>query len=179
MGGPSPPLKPRAREILDVARDVLDREGAAGLSMRRIAERVGIRAPSLYNHFPDKRSLEAALITDGFAEWADRFEAASGDESPLAVFAREYRSFARENPHLYRLMTNRPLPRDHIDSKIEARAARPAILAAGHNPDRARALWAFAHGMAILELNQRFPDDADLDAAWKQGTQAFGLSHQA
>jgi hypothetical protein len=31
----------------------------------------------------------------------------------------------------------------------------------------------FAHGMTILELNRRFPPDADLDAAWEQGIRAF------
>ena len=38
---------------------------------------------------------------------------------------------------------------------------------------RADALWAFAHGMVMLELDQRFPPDADLDAAWAAGITAF------
>jgi hypothetical protein len=38
---------------------------------------------------------------------------------------------------------------------------------------RARALWAFAHGMVMLELDHRFPADADLDAAWQAGIAAF------
>jgi len=167
-------LGPRARQILAVARALLDREGAEGLSMRRIAERVGIRAPSIYKHFPDKEALEAALISDGFVELAERFEQALGrEEDPLAAFAHGYRSFAREHPHLYRLLTERPLPRERLVPGVEDRAARSAIQAAGSDPDRARALWAFAHGMVILELNQRFPIDADLDAAWREGIDAF------
>jgi Tetracyclin repressor-like, C-terminal domain len=47
------------------------------------------------------------------------------------------------------------------------------IAAAGGDPDRARALYAFAHGMVILELGGRFPDGADLDAAWARGLRAF------
>jgi hypothetical protein len=35
--------------------------------------------------------------------------------------------------------------------------------------DRARAVWVFAHGMVVLELAERFPPDADLDAAWRAG----------
>ena len=35
--------------------------------------------------------------------------------------------------------------------------------------DRARALWALAHGLTLLELDGRFPGDADIDAAWKAG----------
>jgi hypothetical protein len=37
----------------------------------------------------------------------------------------------------------------------------------------ARALWAFAHGTVMLELDQRFPPGADLDAAWEAGIAAF------
>jgi hypothetical protein len=41
------------------------------------------------------------------------------------------------------------------------------------NPVSARACWAFAHGMVILELDGRFPPGADLDAAWTAGIYAL------
>jgi hypothetical protein len=44
----------------------------------------------------------------------------------------------------------------------------------GGDPDVARAAWAFAHGMIMLELNERFPPGADLDAAWRAGMEGFG-----
>jgi AcrR family transcriptional regulator len=166
-------LSPRAREIVDAARVLLDAEGPEGLSMRRIAERVGIRAPSIYKHLPDKQALEAALISAGFAEWAGAFEAAAaGAGDPLAALARTYREYAKQHPHLYRLMTERPLARERLEPGVEARAAAPIVDAVG-DPDGARAMWAFAHGMTILELNGRFPPDADLDAAWERGIAAF------
>lgn len=34
-------------------------------------------------------------------------------------------------------------------------------------------MWAFAHGMIMPELAGRFPPDADVDAAWRQGLGAF------
>ena len=40
--------------------------GPDALTMRRLAERLGIRAPSLYKHLPDKAALEAAIIATGF-----------------------------------------------------------------------------------------------------------------
>lgn len=164
----------RGEEILAVARRLLERDGADGLSLRRIADEVGIRAPSIYNHFPDKEALEAALIAEGFGEWSGRFEAARREADARSAFAATYRAFAAEHPHLYRLMTERPLPRTRLDPSVEARAARHAVEAAGDDPNRARALWAFAHGMTILELNGRFPAGADLDAAWRHGLDAFG-----
>jgi AcrR family transcriptional regulator len=168
------PPSPRTRQIVTAARELLEQEGVEGLSMRRIAERVGIRAPSLYKHLPDKRALEAALISDGLAEWADLAEQAGRDSNDrLTAVCRTYRDFAQSHPHLYRLMTERPLPRDALTPGVEAHAARPMIDAAGGDPDLARALWAFAHGLAILELNQRFPPDADVDAAWRRGLEAL------
>jgi AcrR family transcriptional regulator len=167
-------LSPRAREVVEAARDLLESEGPEALTMRRLAERLGIRAPSLYKHFPDKDAIEAAIIAEGFAESAERFEAAvaSDRRRPLRALARAYQRFAREHPHLYRLMTEQPLRRDLLPPGVEERAAAPLVEAAG-SVDRARAAWAFAHGMTILALNERFPNDADLDGAWREGIRAF------
>lgn len=167
-------LSDRAKQIVGVAREQLEEEGAEGLTMRRLAERLGIRAPSLYKHFADKQALEAALISDGFVELAEAFEHASdhGDD-PLRAIAGVYRAFARAHPHLYRLMTERPLQREALVQGVEDRAAFPVYEAVGEDLDLARAAWAFAHGMTNLELNGRFPADADLDAAWQRGLDAF------
>jgi AcrR family transcriptional regulator len=165
---------PRTQEIVAAARALLEEEGADALSMRRLAERLGIRAPSLYKHVPDKRALLNALISDGFDELADAFEEAVRDAAdPADAVARAYLRFARRHPHLYRLMTERPLDRGALTPGAEERAARPVVEAFGGDPDRARAAWAFAHGMTILELNDRFPPDADLDAAWRSGLAAL------
>jgi AcrR family transcriptional regulator len=168
-------LSPRAREIVAAARELLDAEGHDALSMRRLADRLGIKAPSIYKHLPDKETLEAAIISLAFEEQAAAFEAAVADGSgaPLEALVRAYRTFAAEHPHLYRLMTERPLRRDLLDEGAEGRAAAPLLRVAGGNGDRARALWAFAHGMTILELDGRFPPWADLDAAWRHGLAAF------
>jgi AcrR family transcriptional regulator len=166
-------LTPRGREIVAAARELLEAEGPGGLSMRRLADRLGIRAPSIYKHLPDKRALENALISDGFEEQAPAFEAALATDDPLGAIATVYRRFAREHPHLYRLMTERPLQRERLKPGVEDRAAAPVVEAVGGDVDSARALWAFAHGMTILELNGRFPPGADLDAAWRRGLDAF------
>ena len=198
-------------------RQLLEEEGPEALTMRRLAERVGIRAPSLYKHLPDKAALEAAIIATGFEEAAAAFEQAvdragegpgegrgegpgegrgegSGEgpgEGPgegagdwpgegsgegagdaLVALAAAYRRFALEHPHLYRLMNNGPLPRAHLPPGLEGRTAAPLLRVAGSEA-RARAVWAFAHGMVMLELDRRFPPDADLDAAWRAGIAAF------
>lgn len=167
-------LTPRAREIVAAARELLEEEGPDGLSMRRLAERLGIRAPSIYKHLPDKQALENAVISDAFEEQAGVFEAAIRDsDDPLAALARAYRAYALAHPHLYRLMTERALDRDNLAPGVEERAGRTVVEAVGGDADLARAAWAFAHGMTVLELNDRFPPGADLESAWARGLDAF------
>ena len=186
-GSPSPAAvvarSARADEVVVTARRLLEEEGAGALTMRRLAEQLGIKAPSLYKHLPDKAALEAAIIATGLEEAAVRFEqavdsamtggdAAGGGAAAISALAAAYREFALAHPHLYRLMHNGPLPRQHLPAGVEDRAAAPVLRVAGSRA-RARALWAFAHGMVMLELDQRFPPDADLDAAWEAGVTAF------
>ena len=118
-----------------------------------------------------------AVISDGLAEWADLAERAPRERSAsLASIGNTYRSFARAHPHLYRVMTDGPLPRAALTPGTEERAARPLVDVAGGDTDLARAVWAFAHGMVILELDGRFPTNADLEAAWRRGLAGLGAA---
>jgi hypothetical protein len=108
------------------------------------------------------------------AESAEAMEAAEAREpGSLPALAEAYRTYALAHPHLYWLATERSLPRASLPAGLEDRAAAPLMRACGGDLDLARATWAFAHGMVILEIHARFPDDADLDAAWKRGTRAL------
>jgi AcrR family transcriptional regulator len=166
-------MQERRDQIVAAALGLLEEEGPDGLSMRRVAGRVGIKAASIYKHFPHKEAVEAALISLAFERQAEVFERAG---ETLGELAAAYRDFARSNPHLYRLATGRRLNRELLTPGVEARAAAPVVTAAGGDGDLARAMWAFAHGMTILELDDRFPPDADLDAAWKRGIEALAAS---
>jgi AcrR family transcriptional regulator len=166
----------RPAQIVAAARELLERDGPEAVTMRAIAAELGIRAPSLYKHVPDKSDLETALVAEAFTETAEVFAAAVAADrgrDPLAALAQAYRSWANHHPHLYRLMTAKPLDRERLPEGVEAAAAAPLIEACGGDADLARAAWAFAHGMASLELAGRFPPDADLDAAWRSGIDAL------
>ncbi|NNU27108.1 TetR/AcrR family transcriptional regulator [Isoptericola sediminis] len=166
----------RRAAIVRAARELLDGGGVDAVTMRAVADRLGIRAPSLYNHLPDKQALENALVSDGFAELAaalrQALEGSTDDE--IGGIGGAYRAFARRSPHLYRLMTERELDRDELVPGVEAAAAQPLVDVLHGDEARARAVFAFMHGMATLELNRRFPAEADLDATW-----AVGLRHLA
>ena len=160
----------RRDQIIDVAQDLLETHGPDGVTMRAIATRLEIRAPSLYKHITDKHELEIALIARGFTEQAAAFAAEiQNADHPVASIAHAYRQWALAHPHLYRLITDGPLPRNELPTGIEDAAAAPLVTAVDGDIDQARALWAFAHGMVTLELAQRFPPDANLDTAWTTG----------
>ena len=164
----------RRREIVEAARRILERDGESALTMRRLAADLGMKAPSLYKHFADKESLEIELIVLGFEESAAAFEAAlaSKPRSQIVALGAAYRGYAKAHPHIYRLMTDRPLPRERLPVGLEYRAAAPLAQAMGSIAG-ARAAWALAHGLVMLEINGRFPADADIDAAWEAGLTAM------
>jgi AcrR family transcriptional regulator len=86
------PLTPRARELLE-------QEDADDLTMRRLAEQLSIRAPSLYKHLPDKAALEAAVIATRLEDLAAVLKAALIEEAePLVALAAACRVFALSHP---------------------------------------------------------------------------------
>lgn len=146
--------------------------------MRRLGAAVDVRAPSLYKHFSGKRAVEVALIEEGLLEIGHMMHRAvskPGRRSPTASLLATYREAALANPNLYRLMTSGPLPRAELTPGLEDWAGEPFLLAAG-DPYLGQALWAFAHGMVILELDRRFLDDSDLNRTWRSGVRAFDRS---
>jgi AcrR family transcriptional regulator len=182
---PEPHQHPRrAAEIIAAARVLLESEGRDALTMRRLGEALGIRAPSLYKHLPGKRAVEAALIEIGLAEMGEALHRAVSDPetrhggAAVGSVLATYRAESLARPNLYRLATSGQLPRDELTPGLEDWAGEPWFLAAG-DPFLAQAMWSFAHGMVILELDQRYPEGSDLDRTWQSGAAAFTLAVQA
>lgn len=167
----------RCDEIIDAAARILERDGREGLTMRAIAAELGIRAPSLYKHIANKRQVEVTLMAEALQQQAELFEkVVANSDDPVPGIGAAYRSWALQHPHLYALMNDQPLPRSELPEGLEERAVIPLLDAVGGDMDRARAAWAFAHGMVTLELADRFPDDADLAAAWDIGLEGISRS---
>ncbi len=162
-------LTERSEQILDAAEVVLQAEGVSALTMRRLAAELGIQAPSLYKHVRSKEEIVTGLQARALRDQAAAFRGLAD----LSSLASAYRKWALAHPHLYELLSRHPLDRDRLPQGLEASAAAPLLAAAGQDVDRARALWALAHGMVDLELAGRFPPDADLDAAWAAAVRGF------
>jgi AcrR family transcriptional regulator len=171
---------PRARQIIDTARALLEAVGSDGLTMRRLAAELGIRAPSLYKHVNGRPALELALVETGLDETGLALHAAvaGSNSDPISDLLGAYRDRGLANPELYRLITASSFPRAGLLPGLEAWAGEPFFLAVGE-PYLAQAMWAFAHGTLILELDQRFLDGSNLDLTWQAGTEAFTAARLA
>ena len=171
---------PRVTEIIGAARALLEAGGREGLTMRRLADEIGIRAPSLYKHLSGRPALELALVETGLEETGvalHRAVAASG-RAGAGCLLDAYRAMGSAHPELYRLITAGSFPRSELLPGLEAWAGEPFYLVTGE-PHLAQALWAFAHGTMILELERRFLEGSDIDLTWRAGAEAFNAASRA
>jgi AcrR family transcriptional regulator len=100
--------------ILSIAREMMRSDGVASLSLKAIARRLGMTPPALYTYFDSKQAIYDALFKGGVEEFGRRLQpAALKRESPyeqLKAIFEGYMSFALDNPDLYQLMMQRPVP---------------------------------------------------------------------
>jgi AcrR family transcriptional regulator len=168
------------RSILLAARRLLDEGGASAVSMRKVAEQVGITAMAIYRHYPDHAALLSALSDQGFAEMAAVLREAplAGEFSDRMVAACEaYLDYALVNPRLFELMflSRRPgarqFPRDFKAGLSPTANLFAALVEKGMRDGDLRDddIWeitfemgALLQGLIILYLGGRFeggPED--------------------
>lgn len=156
-------------EIVRIGRDLLETGGPVSLTMQRVAEGVGVRAPSLYKHVRDRDALLQALAAATIDDLAGRLVASA---EALDSMLRAYRAFAHQWPEGFRLMLSPWAPLDSLD-----RAAAPVLSAtrqlAGEDAlEAARLVTAWATGFLQMELAGAFRLGGDVDRAFE-----YGLEH--
>jgi len=100
-------------EILEAAWEQVRAEGLAALSLRDLARRVGMQAPSLYSYFDSKHAIYDAMFAQGAQEFLERERAIETTGDPLRDMqagARLYVGFCTEDPVRYQLMFQRTIP---------------------------------------------------------------------
>jgi len=149
--------------------------------MRRVADRLGVGAMTLYTYIDGQNALRRAMIERGFEMLAEGCSQAStlGTPAGWRGGARHYLQFAIDHPNLYELMFRHPLPSDHTAEQLMATGIAPLfdkvrtqMRDEGANTDererhvRAAAgrFWIALHGLASLAIADRLTVlDAYLD----------------
>jgi AcrR family transcriptional regulator len=162
-------------KILDAARELFVAEGIEQVSMRKIAEKIGYSATTLYHHFPDKDAMLLAICEADFLALRGGFERIARIADPLERLRRlglAYVEFALKHPSHYRLMFMTPHVHPRAPEVENLRKGNPdqdayaflrqtvaSVIEAGlfreeyHDPDLvAQVMWSGVHGVVALHL---------------------------
>jgi AcrR family transcriptional regulator len=100
-------------EILDAAWDLVGEQGLAALSLRDLAARVGMRAPSLYQYFDSKHAIYDAMFGQGAREALEEVDIGAlggGAADQLRASAHKMFDFFTSNPARALLLFQRTIP---------------------------------------------------------------------
>ena len=189
------PERTSLEAIVAAGRDILEAEGLGGLTMQAVAERVGVRAPSLYKRVRNRGDLVRLIAASSVAELGERLEAEVGPVSDRAAgreatdaaaaqvarLARVVRAFAHEQPAAYRLVF---ASGDESGLDVEAlrEASAPLVAVAArlagpdHALDAARMLTAWITGFISMELSGAFRLGGDVDGAFEFGVERIATA---
>lgn len=161
-------------EILDATLDLAERSGLHAVTMRAVADRLGVTPMALYRHVGDKQGLLDGLVERLLADqpvpdpalpWRDR----------LHQHGAALRATARRHPDVFGLLLARraatPGARRIRDSVYQA--LRDAGVPGADIPRVERLLSTFVLGFAASEAGGRFPVGADADADFAFAEQWF------
>jgi AcrR family transcriptional regulator len=172
------PDRTSLEEIVQAGRDILEAEGVARLTMQAVAERVGVRPPSLYKRVRSRDDLVGLIAEDTVRDLGQRLTAVATSADPrrdLAELARSFRAFAHACPASYQLIfaASPDIARPSLDTLTGAIAPvmRVAANLAGeqHALEAARTITAWANGFISMELAGAFKLGGDIDQAYEFG----------
>lgn len=179
------------RQLLDAAAQLIRDEGEAALSMRKLAQAVGVSRTAPYHHFNDKQALLCAVAEEGFRRFRAIVTAGGGpaeatthvdvlDEAAIRQFISRYINFAVNNAEYYDLMFGGHLWKSQqltASLKAEAYASfkiyvdqirhwqQSRLAAAAVDPLRyAQVSWSTLHGMSRLLIDGIYLDSAAVAA---------------
>lgn len=164
--------------LLRAAGDLLAKQGAGALTVRRIAADAGVSTMNVYSRFGGKDGVVEQLFLQGFELLARAMHDAGESDDPLDDLFRcgqAYRTFALEHSTLYAVMFQRVVPDfEPSESAIAAGRATLGQLAArlaramdhgiirSMDPQHAAAIvWSTCHGVVSLELSHKPLEDID------------------
>jgi len=162
--------------IVAAGRQLLEEHGMDALTMRHVADAVGVRTPSLYKRVRSRSDLFRLIlddVTDALATAADAVAGSGDPAADLRALLAAYRRFAHANPIAYTLMYA-PQAVSGATARSERSSAtllRLVTELAGrrHALPAARTIVAWANGFIMMELAGAFRLGGDLEQAWDFG----------
>jgi AcrR family transcriptional regulator len=182
-------------EIVAAARELLAAAPSAeDVSIRAVADAVGVTPPSIYLHFADKNELLGAVVAAVFED-LDQAMLAAGDGitepmQRLRAYGLAYVRFAVSHPQHYRIAAMDPCPRPDVDTVLAdgafqhfaavVRECMDAGLFTAGDPMRVTLeLWAAAHGIASLMIAKPFLPWGDPEEVADRVLCAAAMGHVA
>ena len=165
--------------VAAAAVELAELEGLAGVTLGAVAERVGVRSPSLYAHVDGLHGLRALVALEAVRALTAALRAARGDAVGLDAFraeARGYRRFGLEHPGLYEGLLVEPRP--GLDRALQS-ALRTLTTATDRSLSEASIKWAervhvsrlfraSLHGFVLLERERAFGSGSSLDESFER-----------
>jgi AcrR family transcriptional regulator len=185
-------------KILAAAHGLLDKKGLDAVTMRGVAEAVGVTAMAIYHHFPDRDELLRALAdleADRIAALFDGWPRRGAPLARLRRMAESYVDYAFRRPRLFAFLflQDRPsvrrFPADFRERRSPllnrvadtvAEAMLEGAIRKGDFWEIAVDLWAFVHGHLALYRTGRFAySEAGFRAFFRRSLNRFlrGLKH--
>jgi AcrR family transcriptional regulator len=168
-------------QVVNAAAQLINTEGVEALSINRLAERLGVQPPSLYNHIQGLPGLYRDLTLLNHRSLREQLaNAVIGKSGPqaLAAVAEAYRAFIKEYPGLYTLSLRAARNRTRPDPELEQAEERVvrvvlAVVASfgleGEDAIHAvRGLRSMVHGFATLEMAGGFGLPLDCDESFRR-----------
>ncbi|MBV8520219.1 MAG: TetR/AcrR family transcriptional regulator [Acidobacteria bacterium] len=170
-------MRNTSERILDIAEEIYRAEGAETLSMRGVADQLGLSATALYRHYDSKEALLDAVAERGFLELAGAFQRSSSREprERLRAIFDAFRNFAVKKPALFDLM---------FFSRRSGARLFPSALRAGASPSGSvltdvltemgvddpveigLLFWSTAQGLISLYRAGRFESERAFRRSW-------------
>ncbi|WP_283788050.1 TetR/AcrR family transcriptional regulator [Bermanella sp. WJH001] len=168
--------------LLNASVDIIRSQGVAALSLRKLADVVGVSRTAPYHHFKDKDALLAAVASQGFEELSQLLSSVVNDEQTqlqpkLTQAVMGYLHFAIEHPTQYELMFGQALWKDSEQDGFRRTAkdcfrqyvklfelfSDQGLINNQEPPLRlAQMTWASLHGLARLASDGIFAKQDDI-----------------
>ena len=182
------------KSLLAAAANMLKNDGVEGLSLRRLADKVGVSRTAPYHHFKDKNELLCAIAEQGFTHWQQQarqiFDQSDiGNKEKYRQFIYGYINYAAENPELYDLMFGRTIWKKNSATESLKNIAYPSfqyqvemtrawqeqgVMPKSMDTLRlAQVTWGTIHGIARLLIDGIYADASHIDEMCETAVDLF------